>query len=60
VGKHEENFEQGCEDMDKANEALDEGKVAKSLYYASKGIGKPVIGVVRDPIGFVVEMFKDS
>ncbi|MEY8240315.1 MAG: hypothetical protein RPT25_08215 [Cycloclasticus sp.] len=29
----------GIEDMDKANEALDEGKVLKSFYHAGKGIG---------------------
>jgi hypothetical protein len=57
--KHEDNFEKGIEDLDKANEALDEGKVLKSFYYAGKGIGKPVIEVVKDPIGFAIEWLKD-
>jgi hypothetical protein len=59
MSKHEENFEKGTEDMEKANEALGEGKLLKSFYYAGKGIGKPVAGVVKDPIGFATEMLKD-
>jgi len=45
--------------MDKANEAMDEGKVLKSFYHAGKGIGKPIIGVVKDPVGFAAEMLRD-
>ncbi len=59
MDKHEENFEKGIEEMDKANEAMDEGKVLKSFYHAGKGIGKPIIGVVKDPVGFAVEMLRD-
>jgi hypothetical protein len=57
--KHEENFEQGLEDMEKANEALDNGKVVESLYYAGKGIVKPIVGVVKDPVGFAKEIISD-
>lgn len=59
MSKHEENFEQGLEDMEKANEALDDGKVVESLYYAGKGIAKPIVGVVKDPIGFTKELVLD-
>jgi len=57
--KHEANFEQGLEDVEKANEALDDGKIIKSFYYASKGISKPIVGVVKDPIGFAKELIWD-
>jgi hypothetical protein len=58
MGKHDENFQQGCEDMDKANEALDNNQISKSLYYAGKGIVNPIAGVVKDPIGFLIELVK--
>ena len=59
MDKHEANFEQGLEDMEKANQALDDGKVVKSIYYAGKGIAKPIVGVVKDPVGFAKEMISD-
>jgi len=55
--KHEENFEQGLENMERANEALDDGKIVESLYYAGKGIAKPIVGVVKEPIDFTKELF---
>jgi hypothetical protein len=45
--------------MEKANEALEEGKVFKSIYLAGKGISKPVKGVIKDPLGFIKELLTD-
>ena len=59
MNKHEENFEQGLEDMEKANEALEDGNIVESLYYAGKGITKPIVGVVKDPVGFAKEVIWD-
>lgn len=59
MSKHEDNFEQGLEDMERANEALDDGKIVESLYYAGKGIAKPIVGVAKDPVGFIMECFRD-
>jgi len=36
MGKHDEDFKQGCEDMDKANEALENNQIGKSLYYTGR------------------------
>lgn len=58
AGKHERNFQQGSDDMDEANDALNEGKYIKAGYYASVGIVKPIVGVVKDPVGFLVELIK--
>ena len=58
MGKHDRNFQQGSEDMDKANEALENNQIGKSLYYAGKGIVNPIAGVVKDPVGFLVELVK--
>ena len=59
MGKHDDNFQDGAENMEKANEALDEGKVLKSIYLAGKGISKPVKGVIKDPLGFIKELLTD-
>jgi len=56
MGKHDEDFKQGCEDMDKANEALENNQIGKSLYYADKGIVNHITGLVKDPVGFLVEL----
>ncbi|WP_019617220.1 hypothetical protein [Psychromonas ossibalaenae] len=58
AGKHERNFDRAADDMDEANNALDEGKYIKAGYYASVGIAKPIIGVAKDPVGFLVELIK--
>ncbi len=58
MGKHDENFQQGCNNMDKANEALENNQIGKSLYYAGKGIVNPIAGVIKDPVGFLVELVK--
>ncbi|QUM75087.1 hypothetical protein HWV00_01870 [Moritella sp. 24] len=54
MGKHDQNFQQGCNDMDKANEALNNNQIGKSLYYASKGIVNPIAGVVKEPLHVLV------
>ncbi len=59
MGKHDEIFERGVEDMDNANVALDEGKVIKAIAYASKGIALPIAGVIKDPSGFAKELISD-
>lgn len=59
MGKHDRNFQQCCEDMDKANEALENNQIAKSLYYAGKGIVKPIAGVVKNPVGFLIELVRN-
>ena len=59
MGKHDDNFQEGAENMEKANEALDEGKVFKSIYLAGKGISKPVKGAIKDPLGFIKELLTD-
>lgn len=59
MSKHDENFQEGTENLEKANDALGEGKVFKSIYLAGKGISKPVKGVIKDPIGFVKELLTD-
>jgi hypothetical protein len=58
AGKHERNFDRAADDMDEANDALNEGKYIKAGYYASAGIAKPIAGVVKDPVGFLVEWIK--
>lgn len=59
AGKHERNFDKAADDMDEANDALNEGRYVKAGYYASMGIAKPIIGVVKDPLGFIIELIKD-
>lgn len=59
MGKHDDNFQQGNENMDKANEALENNQIGKSLYYAGKGIVNPIAGVVKDPVEFLVELFRN-
>ena len=56
---HNDNFEQGCDDLDKANQALDEGKILKGLFYGGKGIVVPVAEVFKNPLGFIFEWFRD-
>ena len=36
MGKHDGDFKQGSEDMDKANEALENNQIGKSLYYTGR------------------------
>jgi len=55
---HNEKFEQGADDMDTANDALDDGKYVKATYYAAKGIAEPIVGVIKDPIGFITMLFR--
>ncbi len=45
--------------MDKANEVLERNQIAKSLYYAVKDIVNPIAGVVKDSVGFLVELVKN-
>jgi hypothetical protein len=56
MNKHNDNFEKGADDMDTANDALDDGKYLKAGAYAVKGIALPIAGVVKDPIGFLREL----
>lgn len=58
MGKHTRNFDQATNDMDEATDALDDGRYVKAGYYAGMGIAKPIIGVVKDPVGFIVERIK--
>lgn len=58
MGKHDRNCQQDCDDMSKANDALENNQIAKSLYYADKSIVNPIAGVVKDPVGFLVELVK--
>ncbi len=59
MNKHDGNFEQGIKDMDQASQALDDGKIVKSLFYAGRGISKPILGVAKDQIGFAKEIIWD-
>lgn len=58
MSKHNDNFEQGANDLDTASEALEGGKIVKGLYYGGKGIVVPVAEVLKDPVGFITEWIR--